>query len=328
MHSSDDFRPLPVGTNHEGDTRSVGIELEFTGLTLDQAADAVLNNFDAKIKAETQAEKVIEIAALGEFVIEVDWAFLKQQAQDFKEQGREDKWLGYLGEMATKLVPLEIVSSPMKWHDLHRLEQLTTLLMRCGAKGTEHSLLSAYGLHINIDVSSLEADVLHAYLKAFGLLQWWLSDYHEVDISRKVTPYIDFFSHEYIHGLCEKTASSTDELIDDYLRFNNSRNRALDMMPVLKYLDAERLEAAAKDDRIKARPAFHYRLPNCKINRPDWGLRRAWNGWWHVENLANNPDLLDDLGQQYLQLSKPLIGVGKKQWLSLLDECLENQESA
>ena len=208
MEKGDAFRqryePLPVETNHDGETRRVGIELEFTGLTLEQATSVVLENLDAKIKTETQAEKVVEIAALGDFAIEIDWAFLKQQADEFKQTDREDKWLGYLGDMATMLVPLEIVSPPIKWHELPRLEKLTGILKLCGAKGTENSLLSAYGLHINTEIPSPDPEVLHAYLKAFSLLQSWLSDYHQVDISRKVTPYIDFFAHEYIHHLCLK----------------------------------------------------------------------------------------------------------------------------
>lgn len=31
---------------------------------------------------------------------------------------------------------------------------------------------------------------------------------------------------------------------------------------------------------------FHYRLPNCEIHKPDWGLYVAWSDWIEVERLA------------------------------------------
>lgn len=37
---------------------------------------------------------------------------------------------------------------------------------------------------------------------------------------------------------------------------------------------------------VKARPAYHYRLPNCLIDEPDWRLAREWNTWVAVERLA------------------------------------------
>jgi hypothetical protein len=51
---------------------------------------------------------------------------------------------------------------------------------------------------------------------------------------------------------------------------------------------------------VKARPAFHYRLPNCEIDDPDWRIARDWNYWIEVEKLANDPDKLGSMAADYL----------------------------
>ena len=53
-------------------------------------------------------------------------------------------------------------------------------------------------MHVNAEAPSLEpADVL-AVVRAFGLLQWWLVDRHEVDLSRRMSPYIDLYPEAYV----------------------------------------------------------------------------------------------------------------------------------
>ena len=52
---------------------------------------------------------------------------------------------------------------------------------------------------------------------------------------------------------------------------------------------------------VKARPAYHYRLPNCLVDEPTGRSRREWNTWVTVERLAaNNRDRLDAMAREYL----------------------------
>src|SRR3546814_9457337 len=42
------------------------------------------------------------------------------------------------------------------------------------------------------------------------------------------------------------------------------------------------------DELIKARPTFHYRLPNARLADPQWSIVREWNLWVRVERLAHD----------------------------------------
>ena len=67
----------------------------------------------------------------------------------------------------------------------------------------------------------------------------------------------------------------------------------LEELGTLAYLDRDRVMRAAKERHlIKGRPAFHYRLPNCLVDEPDWTVAREWNTWVAVERLAGSVLLL------------------------------------
>jgi hypothetical protein len=51
---------------------------------------------------------------------------------------------------------------------------------------------------------------------------------------------------------------------------------------------------------VKARPTFHYRLPNCDIDNPAWGIYLSWNRWCQVEELAADSDRLRDVCLAYV----------------------------
>jgi hypothetical protein len=58
---------------------------------------------------------------------------------------------------------------------------------------------------------------------------------------------------------------------------------------------------------VKPRPALHYRLPNCEIDRRDWDLSPAWADWLEVERLAADPGRLGGLCAAYSAfLDRPL----------------------
>ncbi|MEC9104016.1 MAG: amidoligase family protein, partial [Pseudomonadota bacterium] len=49
---------------------------------------------------------------------------------------------------------------------------------------------------------------------------------------------------------------------------------------------------ALGDDSTSARPAFHFRLPDCRIDEADWSLRGEWLRWLLVEEIAADEALL------------------------------------
>lgn len=169
-------------------------------------------------------------------------------------------------------MPVEVVCPPIPVTHLSALEPMVGALRKAGAVGTEESLLAAYGVHINTEVPRLDASTLHSYLRAFAVLHWWLVDVHEVDPTRKVSPYVDLYPEAYLKQVLSQSDSTMDRIFAEYLEHNASRNRALDLLPLLAEVDEKRVRGAVDDPKIKARPAFHYRLPNCNIERAGWSL--------------------------------------------------------
>ena len=119
-----------------------------------------------------------------------------------------------------------------------------------------------------------------------------------------------------------------DEIFADYLEHNATRNRALDLLPMMAEIDEDRVRRAVDDPKIKARPAFHYRLPNCHIEREDWSLSQPWNVWWVVEELAQRPDDLRDLGAKFLEAERPVLDVSRADWVAFLDQWLKAHQLA
>ena len=135
-----------------------------------------------------------------------------------------------------------------------------------------------------------------------------LSQLPELDLSRSIPPYINAFPSSYVQKVVNPQYwPDLATLIDDYLEENPTRNRVLDMLPIFRFLDEERVDAKITDALIGSRPTLHYRLPNSEINDPQWSLRLPWNDWMQVEALANNPERLDRWSYRYwLFLQQPL----------------------
>jgi hypothetical protein len=119
-----------------------------------------------------------------------------------------------------------------------------------------------------------------------------------------------------------------DNLFDSYLKHNPTRNRALDLLPLLAHIDEARVRKAVDDDRIKARPTFHYRLPNCSINDAEWNLSQSWNLWCLVEELACRSELLTELGKDFVKATRPLLGINEQLWIERIDECIKSHALA
>ena len=324
MTQSNQFTLPPVIDTRDGNPRRVGFELEFSGVSLDQVFAALSAALGGTLHSRTAAERVLRVKSLGDFIIELDWAYLKRKAAQDAQVDAGDDWLGHLSDAAALVVPVEVVCPPIPVTGLDVLSPMVAALRDAGAAGTEESLLAAYGVHINVEVPNLDAATLHNYLRSFALLQWWLVDAHEVDPTRKVSPYIDLYPDAYVKSLLSASNPAIDDIFAGYLQHNASRNRALDLLPLLAQIDEDRVRRAVDDPRIKPRPTFHYRLPNCHIERTDWSLAAPWNVWRVVELLADRPDDLDELGAAYLDAERPVLGVSRSEWVSTMDRWLKD----
>lgn len=313
------FRQLPWPDAPDGRPRRVGLEIEMAGVPLDVMAEAVRAEFGGRVESGGAFVTHVRDTEYGDFQVELDARVLKDQRYrehlrrlgielDDEDSAALDRWLA---DAAGRLVPHEIVAPPVPMTVLPRLDRVRAALQQKGAQGTESSLLYAFGLQLNIEAHSLEPGWLTPVLQAFLLLYEALVKAGNIDLSRQLSPYIKPFPGNYVrHVLQPAYRPGIIELIDDYLEHNQTRNRPLDMLPLFAEIDRERVMAAPVErELIKARPALHYRLPNCEIDDPEWTLARPFNAWAEVEHLAADPDRLETAREEYL--SRPAQALGR-----------------
>lgn len=299
------------------------------GLELEALAALVAEHVDGVVEAAGRYERRIRGDPAGEWMVELDFAYLRERGR----QQRAGGVLGQLDEAAEEIlaagsqavVPMEVVSPPLPLARLHELEALIVRLRNAGARGTRDGLAFAFGMHFNPEMPEVDAPTVTRYLKAFLCLFDWLKARARVDLLRRLTVYIDPFPAEYVRRVLDPVyRPDLASLIDDYLRDNPTRNRALDMLPLFAWLDEPRVRAVVDDPRIKPRPALHYRLPNCEIDEPGWGLRQAWSDWLQVEHLAADETRLDDLCVRYLEYLDRPIGRLMDDWADLVQPWLKD----
>lgn len=309
-----DLLPLPPHPyTVEGELRRVGVELEMQGLDLDALAAEVAAHVGGTAEPLSRYEQRITGDPAGEWLVELDFAYLKELGR--QERGGEGV-LAQIDEAAEDLlaagsqalVPTEVVSPPLPVDRLDELERLIGRLRDAGARGTRDGLVFAFGVHLNPELPDTEAETVSRYLKAFLCLFDWLRMRARVDLLRRLTVYIDPFPTAYVRKVIDPAYwPDADTLIDDYLLDNPTRNRALDMLPLFAHMDESRVRRTVDDPRIKARPTLHYRLPNCEINEPGWGLKQTWCDWLQVEHLAWDSERLQGVCREYAAfLDRPL----------------------
>jgi len=333
------YRLPPVITDAWGKPRRAGFEFEFGNLPIIETARALQRALGGTLDIRSPFEAVLEDCEVGRLKVERDADLLKSV--------RYRKWLELLGVEFTpgsfahgietnidsasrNLVPCEVVTDPLPFDLLDRLDTLTRILTELGAEGTQDSLIYAFGLHINASIPAPTADSLCRYLQAFLLLYTWIIDSSRIDLTRRyLTRFIDPFPQEYMERVLDNDyRPNRAELIDDYLEFNPTRNRALDLMPVLCHLDQDRvLRAVSREERklIRGRPAFHYRLPDCRVNESGWSAAGAWNRWVYVEQLAHDRMLLAELVDEWRTCNETFSFAPRANWALRLTTLLSQK---
>jgi hypothetical protein len=312
----------------------VGFEFEFTGVEMPEAALGIKNLYGGEVEQLSGYEFKVKNTAFGTFSLELDASLflnkkyesvLKSVGIDVNKFKNKEKLEQTLREMASTVVPFEIITPPIPFSALSRLDELVNELRKWKAKGTGSSFFYAFGLHLNPEVPELSADSLLRHLKAYVLLDAWIREDAEIDLSRKITPYINEYEMDYIRFILrEHYTPDMETLIRDYFKFKNSRNRPLDMLPVFKYVEEDLTSRLLKERLTSARPTFHYRLPNCSIENEAWGLAQEWNRWWLVEKLAADPKALQQYARTFLNFDDKTMFSVKKKWIQLMDRWVQN----
>jgi hypothetical protein len=328
MPSSESTRKLPLPPQprtRDGALRRVGVELEMKGLDIDIMSGLVAGHVHGSVEPISRYEHRITGDDAGDWLVELDFEYLKQRGRQRRDGDEgvlaqlDDAAEELLAAGSQALVPMEVVSPPLPMDRLGRLEHLIARLRDAGARGTRDGLTFAFGVHLNPELPDTDTVTVTRYLKAFLCLFEWLRAEARVDLLRRLTVYIDPFPVEYVQKVIDPDYQpDAAALIDDYLRDNPTRNRALDMLPLFAHMDEDRVRRQVDDPRIKARPTLHYRLPNCEIDEPGWGLHQIWCDWLQVEHLAGDPERLEQVCDAYLEFLQRPLGRLLEDWAELV----------
>lgn len=279
--------------------RRVGVEIEMSGIELSVIAELLLAEYGGTIDRVSEYELKVNDTTLGDFKVDLDFEYLQKLGRHEKDADRE--WSRKFEEfeadaiqaLMKNLIPCELIAPPIRFDRLGELDAVVKRLRLRGANGTRQSLFSAFGLHLNPELPDMDPATILAYLRAFVCLQGWLEEREDIVLSRKLSPFIRSYPGEYEDLILkEDYVPSLTQLIVDYLVHNPTRNRMLDMLPLFAFLDEKRVVEVVGTQKLRKRPTLHYRLPNCDIDNPDWGVWRSWNDFMQVESLANDESRL------------------------------------
>jgi hypothetical protein len=316
-----------IETNSAGDSRKVGVEIEFGGLELKQICQLVENAVGGQVEHKSQYTAVIHDTQVGKVKVELDAVLFNE----FKLRGmlrglpvaKDQRELTDLVEKALasearRWVPFELVFEPLAFDRIGELKAITRALS-VEAEGTGASVYNAFGLHFNPDLPALDAATVLRYLRAFLVLYESLKKSHAIDLTRQMSPFITAFPDAYTKLVLDpRYLPDTTQLIEDYLEHNATRNRALDMLPLFAHIDEDLVRQQLPDEKINARPTLHYRLPDCRVDDSEWTILKEWEVYLELEQLvADEQELSRRVDQMYQQLKHPLRAFFNKVWLAV-----------
>ncbi|HHH72689.1 MAG TPA: alpha-L-fucosidase [Sulfuricurvum sp.] len=332
------FHMPPRTLLDNGEMRHVGFELEFSGLELEKAVEMVAQMVGGNVETFNPWYHLIKNTPWGNFILVLDFQFLinsglqewlrdigLESALDSEEVEAIEY---FLGTFSASLVPYELTTPALPLTEIAVIETIKNGLRDVGALGTTANPLYVFGFHINPEIPSLDAHIILAYLRAFLVLEELLQARIKPDFSRRLSPYIDPFGNDYIMKVLHPSyRPDMTAFIDDYLDANPTRNRALDLLPLLAWIDRKRVVSALPDEKITPRPTLHFRLPNSRIDEHAWHTYDPWNSWVLVERLATDNDSLTAFAySKYRLMKSPFYFFRKKQWVRRMRQWAETFE--
>lgn len=277
MTSSFDVLPHPF--NAAGAERTTGVEIEFAHLAPEAAAGIVRERFGGDLRPDGPEGFVLQGAQGGDWRVYLDTALREKADTALERAGLE---------LGRALVPAEIVTPPLGHAALVWLDDLVRDLRQAGALGSGGGWLYGFGVHFNPEVPSLTGSATVHVVTAYALVEDWLRAHRPIDPMRRLLPFTDPYPRRLVDALAGTWPDlALEGLAEVYAAHRPSRNRGLDMLPVLRHLDAEGfMRLFPGEENTGARPTFHYRLSDSRIDEPGWSLAAEWNRWVLVERVA------------------------------------------
>ncbi len=241
------------------------------------------------VVAEDAHAFAVRGSALGDLAVELDLRYAHPQRHGMTLPVRiEPRAAAGLGWLVSGAVPRELIVPPLPADRLAEVDRILGLLRGAGAHGRGATVFGSLGLHFNIDAPAADLPRITAVMLAFGLMESRLRreiaqgqrrlERHLAAALPAGVPAPDRGA-----GLPARPAA---QLVDDYLAANPTRDRGLDLLPLLLGLDPARVRAKLPYEKIAARPVFHFRLPQAHPGESGWSIAADWNRWVAVERLA------------------------------------------
>jgi hypothetical protein len=263
----------------------VGIEVEFTGLSARAAAFALQAGLGGSVSREDAHAFDLRGSALGDLSVELDIRQAHPQRHGAALAVNPGAKLSALfGSVVSPFVPREMILSPLPAGRLQDVDRAIELLRQAGAKGDGRVLFGTLGLHFNIATRTSRIADIRATTLSFARndarLRAFIGE-NDKRLSARLAP---AFPDDYVRLLeARSPAQLPGEFIDDYLQHNATRDRALDLLPLLLHLDGPRVRRRLPYEKISARPVFHWRLPVARVGRKGWSVMASWRAWLDVE---------------------------------------------
>ncbi|KUF10584.1 amidoligase family protein [Pseudoponticoccus marisrubri] len=307
------FRPLPHATTTTGDPRLCGVEIEFGGMTEIGAAEVTQRLLGGTIDETGPRHLILRDSEIGDVGIELDTALRKA-----------DMAVVNAGlDMARGLVPVEIISAPLDTDGMERLDALRDALRQAGATGSRDGVLLGFGIHLNPAVVAPDDPVTLSTILAYGLLEDWMRAHWDLDGTRRLLPFVDPWPRRLVDDLVAEAPEDLTALRRIYARHTHSRNHGLDLMPLFAHADPDGFaEDFPSPGKTSARPTFHFRLPDCRIDEPAWSLAEPWEMWRKVECAAGDKALMGCLRTAW-RINRDKWMNGRSDWVRTVSEILE-----
>jgi len=315
--------------NYKGEERKIGVELEFHGLTPMEAGNLLSSVLGGEVQALNLDEVDVD-TPYGKYRLETDARFLKDLSKSSAATAESDS-IDFQGEirealsgLSKEFVPTELVSPPLEIADLPQIDKIQRILVEAGAVGTSDSIRFAFGAQLNPEIRSKDAKSILRTIKSFMILTVWLKSQIQIDLTRVLTSFAGDFPKDYIKHVFSGTSSNfdLDQLIDDYLSFNPTRNRSLDMLPLFAFFNEDKVRLKVPSQKINKRPTYHYRLPNSQISTASWSIQIEWMRWQIVEKLADSDEVFfNQVSERFIDFVDSKIS--EKTWLMDLNNYVE-----
>ncbi|MBD2749244.1 amidoligase family protein [Microvirga sp. BT688] len=271
----------------DGSVRRVGVEVEFLGPSASAAAAALARDLGGVVEPEDPHAIKVRGTRLGNLSVELDLRHIHPARHPHLDVGLGRRGAAFLGTLVSPFVPRELITAPIPAAQLGDVDKALASLRSVGARGRGVIFQNSLSLHFNIDPPSLDARTLTAFLKAFLLVSDDLRRQTAGGSLRLALALPPDYPGSYKERvLAPGYWPSLPDLTADYLAANPTRQRALDLLPVLAYLNEAQVRQALPREKIGPRPVFHYRLPHAYLGDLDWSILPDWHGWLKVERIA------------------------------------------